>query len=101
MNAYGKTLLITAIAVAASALVTARSAEPEPAVVLLPSPVVTSLLQYLSTRPYLETAGLIGNMQRCIQDQVPDSKGVTTARGSCPEISDAMTRLNSPVAAQK
>ncbi len=103
MNTYLKTVLIAVVAVAASALVTARSmppvqtAETNPTVIVLPASVVTGLLQYLYGRPYQEVAGQVSNMQRCLQDQLPDSNGAVVARGNCPEISGTLQRLAVPV----
>lgn len=95
MNAYIKTVCITFVALAASALVTARPAEP--GTILLPAPVVTSLLQYLYNRPYQEVAGLMGSLQRCLQDQVPDEKGIIAERGNCPEIGKGLRQLKIPL----
>lgn len=104
MNAYCKTILIALGAVAASAAIAARSAQPpppitpDPTIVILPAAEVTKIMQFLFKRPYEDVALLINGLQRCIQDQVPDSSGVTVSRGGCPEINSALLRLGAPPA---
>lgn len=95
MNAYVKTVLIALAAVAASAAVAARPAEPD--AIILPAPVVATLLQYLNNRPYQDVAGLMGGLQRCLQDQVPDDKGTVAERGNCPEIAVPLRQIKIPL----
>ena len=96
MNAYVKSICMAVGAIAASAVVSARPAEP--GAVVLPSPIVASIMQYLNARPYQEVSGLMGNLQRCLQDQVPDEKGNIAERGGCPEITIPLRQMRTPLA---
>lgn len=95
MKSYTKLVLVTLVAVAAAFAVTARAATipPEPVVIVLPATALADALRYLSARPYQEVAGIIGEMQRCLQDQVPDNKGVIAEHGNCPEVSKALRHI--------
>jgi hypothetical protein len=86
------------MAIIASAAVSARPAEP--VAVVLPAPVMSGVLQYLSNRPYQEVAGLISSLQRCLQDQVPDEKGIVAERGNCPEIAVDLRQMKTPLSQQ-
>ncbi len=97
MNAYLKTVGITLVAVVASAVVAARPAEPTS--VVLPALTVTTLMQYLATRPYQEVAGIMSDLQRCLRDQVADDKGVVAERGNCPEIAVSLRQMKVPLVA--
>lgn len=84
------------VAVLASPAVAAPQIQ-EPPAVLVPSTTVTAVLQYLNTRPYQEVAGIIQGFQRCLQDQLPDDKGIIAERGQCPEISPGLAQLKQPL----
>ena len=96
MNSYVKAGLVAITALAASAAIAARPNEADPTVIQLPSSVVSSVLVYLNARPYQEVASIINNMQRCIQDQVPDANGAVVEHGGCPEIAANLRRLKAP-----
>jgi hypothetical protein len=95
LNVYLKTFCITVAAVAIAAAVSARSAEPT--AIVLPTSTVTNLMQYLNSRPYQEVAGIVNDMQRCLQDQLSDAKGLTAERGNCPELGTALRQLKVPL----
>lgn len=76
-----------------AALATAAFATPtlaaEPATIILPTPVVSALAQYLAQRPYGEVAQMIGQMQQCVAVQVPNAQGAIVSHGECPAVTQA------------
>lgn len=81
---------------------TAQAPVPVPAnseVIVLPMSTLTSMGTYLNTRPIGEAVSLWLDIQRCAQDQVPGKDGAIKPRGGCPEIAEALNKLNAPAPA--
>lgn len=66
-------------------------------IVMLPDDAVANALNYLANRPYREVAPIIAGLQRCLQDQIPDDRGMVAAKGACPEMTLPLRRLNTPL----
>jgi Na+/H+ antiporter NhaD/arsenite permease-like protein len=63
----------------------------EPATIILPTPVVSAIAQYLGQRPYAEVAAMISALQGCVAVQMPNPRGATVSHGECPPVTAAMT----------
>jgi len=100
MTTYFKMILLACAVLPLPIITAAHSQETvnpaEPAVIVLPSSVVSGILVYLNSRPYQESARLIESVQHCLQDQLPDSRGITMVRGNCPDIAPVLQRLKTP-----
>lgn len=58
-----------------------------PETLVLPTPLVTGLLQYLAQHPYAEVAGLVDAVKSCVKVQVPNENGATIRMaGECPGV---------------
>lgn len=68
----------------------------DPATIVLPTPVVTAVAQYLSQRPYAEVAQMLSAIQGCIAVQVPNDDGVTVSHGECPAVTAALAPKPAP-----
>lgn len=77
------------LAVTLMAPLVARASEP--ATIILPTPVVAAVVQYLSQHPYAEVAQMMAALQGCVSAQVPNAQGVTVSHGECPAVSAALT----------
>jgi hypothetical protein len=62
----------------------------EPATLVLPTPVVTSVVQYLHRQPYADVANMIAMIQQCVAVQIPNSQGAIVSRGECPTVTAAL-----------
>lgn len=60
-----------------------------PAALLLPVKTIMALRQYLGTRPYDETAGLVAALEACAQVQIPVN-GAIRSSGQCPDVTAAL-----------
>lgn len=74
------------------ALLATPALAAEPATIILPTPIVSALAQYLAQRPYSEVAQIIGAMQACIAAQVPDAHGAIVSHGECPAVTAALAK---------
>lgn len=79
---------------AASLLASLAARAEEPATLILPTPVVSAIGQYLSQRPYAEVAGMIAALQGCASVQVPNAQGAIVSHGECPAVTTAMQKPN-------
>lgn len=68
----------------------------EPTSLVLPVPLVARTVQYLASRPYSEVASMIGEVQACGAEQVPNANGAIISRGDCPGISPAAALKAAP-----
>lgn len=68
----------------------------EPTTLILPTPVVNAMAQYLSQRPYAEVAQMMAVIQGCVAVQVPNAQGVTTSHGECPAVTAALQTKPTP-----
>lgn len=80
----------------ALALLTTPALAAEPATIILPTPVVSAIAQYLAQRPYGEVAQMIGAMQACVAVQVPDAHGAIVSHGECPAVTQALAKDSPP-----
>lgn len=62
----------------------------EPATLILPTPIVSAVAQYLSQRPYAEVAQMVDALRQCVAAQVPNAQGATVSHGECPAVEKAM-----------
>lgn len=58
----------------------------EPATIILPTPVVSAIAQYLSRQPFADVAQLMGQISACVSLQMPNQG----ARGECQAVTEAM-----------
>lgn len=70
----------------------------EPATIILPTPLVTAMAQYLSQRPFYEVEQLIAAVKGCVGVQVPNAQGVTVSHGECPVVTAAVAPKPAPSA---
>jgi hypothetical protein len=68
----------------------------DPATIILPTPVVSAIAQYLAQRPFAEVEQIIGALRGCITAQVPNAQGVTVSHGECPAVTAAMAPKPAP-----
>ncbi len=64
----------------------------EPATLILPTPIVSAVAQYLSQRPYAEVAQMVDALRQCVAVQVPGQ------HGECPAVEKAMQAKAPPPA---
>lgn len=74
----------------AFALLSSSALAADPATLIMPTPVVTSLAQYLAKQPYGDVAVLMKAIQECVAVQVPNSQGAIVSHGECPTVTAAM-----------
>ena len=74
----------------ALSMLAAPALAAEPPTLILPTPVVAAIAQYLAQRPYADVAQIIGQIQQCIAVQVPNAQGATAERGECPAVTAAL-----------
>lgn len=70
----------------------------DPATLILPTPVVNAVAQYLIQRPYAEVAQMLGKLQGCIAVQVPNAQGAIVSHGECPAVTAALQSAPVPPA---
>lgn len=81
------------IILAATLLTAAPAMADEPATLILPTPVVSAIAQYLSQHPYSEVAQMVQAIQQCASVQVPNAQGAIVSHGECPAVTAAMQRV--------
>lgn len=70
----------------------------DPPTVIMPSPVIGAVEQYLAQRPYADVAQILGAIQGCLSVQVPNDKGITVSHGECPAVTAALDAQTKQVA---
>ena len=80
--------LVLALSLLASPALAQQPADP--ATLILPTPVVNAVAQYLIQRPYAEVAQMLGKLQGCIAVQVPNAQGDYRQSRECPAVTAAL-----------
>lgn len=86
-----KHLLLATCLMCSVSVAHSQSAPKNPDTILLPTPLMQSLAQYLSQRPYSEVAQIIAAIQECITIQVQQGTGVVMSHGECPAVYAVIT----------
>lgn len=68
----------------------------DPPTIILRTPIVSTVMQYLSQRPYAEVAQIMAAIQQCVLVQIPNDKGAIVSHGECPEVTAAMQKQATP-----
>ena len=76
--------------VLALSLLTTPALAAELPTLILPTPVVSAIAQYLAQRPYAEVAQIIGALQQCVAVQTPNAQGSVVSHGECPAVTVAL-----------
>jgi hypothetical protein len=72
-------------------LIAAPAFAADPPTLVLPTPLVSTVVQYLTQRPYSEVAQIIASIQQCVSAQVPDKSGAVVSNGdTCPAVTAAL-----------
>lgn len=85
--------------VVAFALLSSPTLAADPATLIMPTPVVTSLAQYLAKQPYADVAVLMRAIQDCVSVQVPNAQGAILSHGECPAVTAALQGEHQPAEA--
>lgn len=80
-------ILIVRRLILALALMATPAVAEEPATLILPTAVVTAMMQRLAQDPAVQ---ILQALQNCIAAQVPNASGAAP-RGECPAVTAAMT----------
>lgn len=67
-----------------------EAADPNPTVLLIPTPVISDLIAYLNTRPYGEISKVMNQLQMCIAVQIPSPDNATLSKTWCPSVVEAL-----------
>lgn len=59
----------------------------DPPTVILPTPVVSAMLQRIAQDPAVQ---ILQALQACLSFQVPNAQGVTVSHGDCPAVAAAL-----------
>jgi len=77
-------------AILALSLLATPALAADPPTLILPTPVVSAVAQYLAQRPYAEVAQIMGALQQCVAVQTPDAQGRIVSHGECPAVTAAL-----------
>ena len=70
----------------------------EPATLILPTPVVSAMMQRLAQDPAVQ---MLQALQQCVAVQVPNAQGAVGSHGECPAVTAAMQKPAAPPAPSK
>jgi hypothetical protein len=80
----------------AAALARPAAAQTVPSTLVLPTPVVTAIRQYLGQRPHDEVAAMIDALEACVALQMPGHQPSTAADAACPAVAAALKAPTPP-----
>lgn len=73
-----------------AALVCSRAWADDPATLILPTPLVVQIVQYLNTQPRGAVNKLATDIEGCVRVQVPNPQGAILSHGECREVTAAV-----------